>query len=60
MDEQWGVVGHEARRRARHVPAENRLMYAAGSPVKTAFEVTVDRPDESIGELDPPRATPAT
>jgi hypothetical protein len=52
QDELCGVTGMSLVDSHATFPAETGSCIAAGSPVKTAFEVTVGRPDVSIAELD--------
>ncbi|HEY4450097.1 MAG TPA: hypothetical protein VGN13_00705 [Solirubrobacteraceae bacterium] len=51
-DELCGVTGMSLVDAHATFPAGTGSCIAAGSPVKTAFEVTLGRPDVSIGELD--------
>jgi hypothetical protein len=52
QDELCGVTGMSLVDSHATFPAETGSCIAAGSPVKTAFEVSLGRPDVSIGELD--------
>jgi hypothetical protein len=52
MDELCGVTGMRPIDAHATFPAETGSCIAPGSPVRTAFEVAVGRPDVSIGELD--------
>ena len=59
QDELCGVTGMSLVDSHATFPAETGSCIAAGTPVKTAFEVSLGRPDVSIGELigDPYRLT---
>jgi hypothetical protein len=52
MDELCGVTGMSLVDSHATFPAETGSCIAAGSPVHTAMQVTVGRPDVSIAELD--------
>jgi hypothetical protein len=52
QDELCGVTGMSLVDANATVPAGTGSCIAAGTPVRTAFEVTLGRPDVSIGELD--------
>jgi hypothetical protein len=52
VGELCGVTGRRPVDAHGTFPAETGSCIAPGSPVRTAFEVTVGRPDVSIGELD--------
>jgi hypothetical protein len=52
QDELCGVTGMSLVDSHATFPPETGSCIAAGSPVKTAFEVSLGRPDVSIGELD--------
>jgi hypothetical protein len=52
QDELCGVTGMSLVDSHATFPSETGSCIAAGSPVKTAFEVSLGRPDVSIGELD--------
>ena len=52
QDELCGVTGMSLVDSHATFPAGTGSCIAAGSPVKTAFEVTLGRPDVAIGELD--------
>jgi hypothetical protein len=52
QDELCGVTGMSLVDANATVPAGTGSCVAAGAPVHTAFEVTLGRPDVSIGELD--------
>jgi hypothetical protein len=51
-DELCGVTGMSLVDSHATFPAETGSCIAGGTPVKTAFEVSLGRPDVSIGELD--------
>lgn len=52
QDELCGVTGMSLVDAHATFPSGTGSCVAAGSPVKTAFEVTLGRPDVAIGELD--------
>ena len=52
QDELCGVTGMSLVDSHATFPPETGSCIVAGSPVKTAFEVSLGRPDVSIGELD--------
>ncbi|HEV3283739.1 MAG TPA: hypothetical protein VG010_06015, partial [Solirubrobacteraceae bacterium] len=52
QDELCGVTGMSLVDAHATFPAATGSCIAAGTPVKTAFEVSLGRPDVSIGELD--------
>jgi hypothetical protein len=52
QDELCGVTGMSLVDARATFPSETGSCVAAGTPVKTGFEVTLGRPDVSIGELD--------
>ena len=52
QDELCGVTGMSLVDAHATMPSGTGSCIAAGAPVKTAFEVTLGRPDVSIGELD--------
>jgi hypothetical protein len=52
QDELCGVTGMSLVDGHATFPPETGSCIAAGSPVKTGFEVTLGRPDVAIGELD--------
>jgi hypothetical protein len=52
MDELCGVMGMSITDPHATMPSGTNSCIAAGSPIHTAFQVTVGRPDVSIAELD--------
>ena len=52
QDELCGVTGMSLVDSHATIPSGTGSCIAAGTPVKTGFEVTVGRPDVAIGELD--------